>query len=278
MNLLDDDSLYPILKKQILDLDYYRFEVFSKEIVTFQEIRPELATTLEKLHEDLKLDHFLTSLIINLKDSNFKLIPFVLDLNDLIFGKSEFHNNERFFENLCQNIKSQITWQTTPVEIYNIFNKSIAELFIIDYTESLFTYNFNSVIASRKINLNALALLYLMVAERIDLPIFGMPVYDKLLLCLTKEHCYHNEMVYEDDIIFYFTPSDNGVVYTVEDLEFIAEKNDLSLDLNSKLPKGNNSIVAHWLFQIEILQQSPKTSQKLSIYFQQILELLKNTE
>jgi hypothetical protein len=85
-------------------------------------------------------------------------------------------------------------------------------------------------------------------------------------------------MVYEDDIIFYFTPSDNGVVYTVEDLEFIAEKNDLSLDLNSKLPKGNNSIVAHWLFQIEILQQSPKTSQKLSIYFQQILELLKNTE
>jgi hypothetical protein len=151
-------------------------------------------------------------------------------------------------------------------------------LFFIDYTESLFTYNFNSIIASRKINLNALALLYLMVAERMDLSIFGMPVYDKLLLCLTKEHCYHNEMVYEDDIIFYFTPSDNGVVYTVEDLEFIAEKNDLSLDLNSKLPKGNNSIVAHWLFQIEILQQSPKTSQKLSIYFQQILELLKNTE
>lgn len=259
-------------------MDYYSFEVCSKEIVIFQENHPELASSLEKLHEDLKLDHFLNSLIINLKDSNFKLIPFVLELNDLIFGKSEFHKNIRFFEDLCQNIKSQITWQTTPVEIYNIFNKSIAELFIIDYTESLFTYNFNSIIASRKINLNALALLYLMVAERIDLPIFGMPVYDKLLLCLSKDHCYHNEMVYEDDIVFYFTPSDNGVVYTVQDLEFIAEKNDLSLDLNSKLPKGNNCIVQHWLFRIELLQQSPNNSQKLSIFFQQILDLLKNPE
>lgn len=278
MNLLDDDSLYPILKKQILELGHYRFENMSKEIILCKELHPELSLSLDKLHEDLKLDHFLTSLIINLKDSNFKLIPFILELNDLIFGKNEFQNNERFFEDLCQNIKSQITWQTSPVEIYTIFNKSIAELFIIDYSESLFTYNFNAIISSRKINLNALALLYLMVAERIDLPIFGMPVHDKLLLCLTKEHCYHNEMVYEDDIIFYFTPSENGVVYTVEDLEFIAEKNDLSLDLNSKLPKGNNSIAQHWLFRIELLQKMPNTSQKLSIYFQQILELLKNPE
>ncbi len=278
MNLLDDDSLYPILKKQILELDHYRFDVMSKEIIQCKEFHPELSSTLDKLNEDLKLDHFLTSLIINLKDSNFKLIPFILELNDLIFGKNEFQNNERFFEDLCQHIKSQITWQTSPVEIYNIFNKSIAELFIIEYTESLFTYNFNAIISSRKINLNALALLYLMVAERIDLPIFGMPVHDKLLLCLTKEHCYHNEMVYEDDIIFYFTPSENGVVYTIEDLEFIAEKNDLSLDINSKLPKGNNSIAQHWLFRIELLQKMPNTSQKLSIYFQQILELLKNPE
>jgi hypothetical protein len=123
-----------------------------------------------------------------------------------------------------------------------------------------------------------LSIIYLIIAEKLNLPIFGIPFEDKLVLCYTESYCTHNELVFEDDILNYIVIGEHDLVYTPVDLQLYAMLLEQEIDLKSKLPHSNQSIIQNWLKHLVGKEFDAKTRQNLSSKFQQILSPISEFE
>nr|MCU0328874.1 hypothetical protein [Chitinophagales bacterium] len=160
---------------------------------------------------------------------------------------------------------------------YKILNEFLAEKFSINLlADNFLEYDLHYVLFTKTTNLYFLTLIYLMVAEKLNLPIYGLPLKEKIVLLYCHTHCGHAEMVYEDCIDFYFTPGIYGSVYTLDDLKMFALANNKEITLEETLPKDNSAIINHWLRMMSKSLSLLSSDSKLYISYQQNINSLIN--
>lgn len=163
---------------------------------------------------------------------------------------------QKTIKSLYQSCWLEVNNYLTPLEQINVLNS-------IFYSMYKFTgfdleannpahYFMNEVLDTRSGNNYSLGILYQIICEKLDIPVFAIQLPKQFLLAYfsTQLDFYKKEET-ELKIQFYIDPN-NGNVYTQNDVEVYLKKYKLETDEYTYLPLSNHQIICN---QMEALAQ-----------------------
>jgi hypothetical protein len=181
-------------------------------------------------------------------------------------------NLENYTNQLIKRLNKKTLESGNPEEIINEINYKITQSLILD-NSFLGHYNFSEVPNQHIVSQYTLGILILILAEKLQLPIFGLPFSDKLVLCYTENYCTDSELVNEDDIVYYIVIGEKDIIYTLEDLKLLSLLQEETLELKAILPQSSQRIIESWMDHLNQGDFDPKTKFNLSSIYQQIFSL-----
>jgi hypothetical protein len=196
-------------------------------------------------------------------------------LTAYIFDKEPFDVNRQldtYTNQLIKRLNKKILENGNPEAIIEEIHYKITQSLLID-NAFLGHYDFTEVAHQHIISQYSLGILVLIIAEKLELPIYGLPFSDKLVLCYTQDYCTHSELVTENDILYYIVIGEKDIIYTLEDLKLLALMQEETLELHKTLPKSTHKIIEGWLLHLSQGDFDAKTKYNLSSIYQQIFSL-----
>ncbi len=100
----------------------------------------------------------------------------------------------------------------------------------------------SDVLKNKKGNPLSLSLLYLIIAQKCELPIKGINLPKHFLIAYTHEELYGG-----DPVKFYINPFSQGTILSRQDLELFLEKEKIDFKTNFFVPCGNLAIIRRLL-------------------------------
>jgi len=100
----------------------------------------------------------------------------------------------------------------------------------------------NKVIENKKGNPLSLSILYLLIAQQLDLPISGINLPEHFVLAYTDEHAAP-ELTGEDRLLFYINPFSKGAVFSRKEIDMFLKQLNIAPEKSYYTPCNNVHIV-----------------------------------
>lgn len=167
--------------------------------------------------------------------------------------------NDRLLE-IKQAVWLEINPKQTSFETIKVFNRIFFDHFDFKCSEviqhSPFDYFINSVLESREGSDTALGLIYSLVAQSLELPIYGVSVDQPnksfLLAYLDKNNILEilDWGVHNNGVLFYISVSNKGIVVDPQRLEEAFKMKGLPISKDQFEPTPNTVLIKNYLIQI----------------------------
>jgi regulator of sirC expression with transglutaminase-like and TPR domain len=154
---------------------------------------------------------------------------------------------DREIENIRKDVWLEINNNLTALEKVRIMNYIIFDIYKYskNITDIFSPQNsfINQVIDTRKGNPITLSIIYLSVAYKLDLPIYGVNLPQNFILAYKDEYnpCDSNNGI--DEILFYINPFNNGAVLGKSEIEYFISKQMLQKEETYFAPCSNEEII-----------------------------------
>lgn len=278
INLLDDPDLdvYCRVKDELLEI--------GKPIIPQLEHAWEgsfnaiLQQRIENVLHEIQFQSARTDLQRWAQKPNAGLLEGSLMIAAYQFPDVDVLEVEQFIEKLTKDIWIEINTDLTALEKVGVFNRVFFELYQFRGNKKNFHSPRNSfinhVIDSKKGSPISLSILYIEVAQRLKIPIYGINLAEHFVLAYTKLPLEFIEELSQEDILFYINPFNRGAVFQYEDI--VKYVNQLKLELIPAfyLPCDNHSIIRRLLNNLLFSYQKSGDKDKQ----EEILSLLKAIE
>ncbi len=150
-------------------------------------------------------------------------------------------------ERIKDDIWLEINSNLTALEKVKILNYVIFDL----HKYSRNTHNFyspqnsfiNQVIETKKGNPISLSIIYLSVAYKLNLPIYGVNLPKNFILAYKDELRHFDSEDETDDILFYINPYNKGAVLGKKEIDYFIKQQQLALNKSFYMPCSNQDIV-----------------------------------
>jgi regulator of sirC expression with transglutaminase-like and TPR domain len=244
--------------------------VKSKLIELGEEVVPTLETTLEIRRQQLQFDpdheERLSKIV---KEIQFNLVKQELEqwrassTRDLMKGamiisKFQFPNVDEKqvnaeVEQIKQKVWLEISEENTAFEIVKIFNHVIFDLCGFQSSKNNFyaaeNSYINQVLDSKKGNPLSLSILYSVIAQRLQIPIYGVNLPNHFVLGFVDEFQTLKMLGMSDDrnILFYINPFSKGRIFDHNEIENYLRSLNLPLQKNYFEPCSNTEILKRML-------------------------------
>ncbi|UCH13401.1 MAG: transglutaminase family protein [Bacteroidales bacterium] len=154
---------------------------------------------------------------------------------------------EREIENIRKDVWLEINDNLTALEKVRILNYIIFDIYkysknITDIYSPQNSY-INQVINTKKGNPVSLSVIYLSVANRLELPIYGVSLPKNFILAYKDDYKPYNSDNGGDEILFYINPFDNGAVLGKREIEYYISNQKLEQDETYYTPCSNVEII-----------------------------------
>ncbi len=149
---------------------------------------------------------------------------------------------------IIEQAEKELNQDLTPLEqvkilnhiIYDV-NKFRGDTVSIDNPDY---YYANTLLETRIGNPLSLGMLYCIVAERLNIPIYGIDLPNHFILAFCKKTERHPRL---EDVLFYINPFNKGIVLTRKDIRNYLDKLKVQSELKYFEPTGNVRIVKKML-------------------------------
>jgi regulator of sirC expression with transglutaminase-like and TPR domain len=150
-------------------------------------------------------------------------------------------------ENLKEDVWLEINNNLTALEKVKILNYVIFDLHkyrrnISNFYSPQNSY-INQVIESKKGNPISLSILYLAVAQKLELPVYGVNLPRNFILAYKNEFRQRDAQDEIDDIIFYINPYNKGAVLGKREIDYFIVQQQLKPDRKFYVPCSNEDII-----------------------------------
>ncbi len=235
--------------------------VISKLISLGPEIIPSLEEHWEK-SPDVMVNKKIEEVIHIIHSDTLKT-----DLNDwaknhsddllqgaILVAKHLFHDIpvlkiQNQVEKLKKDIWLEMNYNLTPLEQVNVFNHVFYSLNGFRGTENdginpAYCY-INHLLETKKGNPISLGILYLVIANQLQMPVYGVDLPQHFILS------YHNHQIQQDqseqeirsDIIFYVNPLNKGMIFSREDITHYLHKLEVKPNPSHFSPCSNLQVI-----------------------------------
>jgi regulator of sirC expression with transglutaminase-like and TPR domain len=168
-------------------------------------------------------------------------------LSQFQFPEVNFMKIDQEIEKIKDDIWLEINNNLTALEKVKILNYVIFDLH--KYTRN--SNNFyspqnsfiNQVIETKKGNPISLAIIYMSVAHKLNLPIYGVNLPKNFILAYKDEFRYADADDESEDILFYINPYNKGAVLGRKEIDYFIKQQQLKPDMSYYLPCTNQEIV-----------------------------------
>lgn len=252
---------------------------------------------LEKAWEssgDPRLQERLENLIhhIQFSTAKSKLMNWVADgANDLILGATyvsqfqypgtDYHAINKSIELISKDIYLSDSKNLSAIEKVKLLNYVIYELNNFTRNTSNFYSPLNSfinqVLETRKGNPISLGVIYLAVAQKLGLPIFGVNLPKSFILAYMNEYRHYESPDITNDILFYINPYNKGSILNKKEIDHFIHQQNLKPEPDFYIPCDNKSIIMRMLTNLIIAYQKLGFPDKIKL-LEEILKGVNKTE
>ncbi len=190
------------------------------------------------------------------------------DLLSGAFLVAKYHYPDIHFEDLSkkitklkQNIWLELNYSQTPLEQIQIFNQVFYSYhgFKGSQTTSDFQdFCINQVVDSKKGSAISIGILYQVLANELNLPVYGVTLTRHFILAFCKRTLldFSEEENNEREIMFYVNPINKGSIFSRNEIKDYLEKMNVTAEPKYFLPADNLSIIKEILnYLIELYGQ-----------------------
>lgn len=221
------------------------------------------------------------NLIHNLQFKNIKneLRKWVLDSEDLLYGayivakyiypelRYEVINTE--ITKIKTDIWLELNDNLTAIEKVKILNHILFNIYNFSRnTKDLFSPDnslINSVLSNRKGNIISIAIIYSVIAQRLDMPIYGVSLPTNFVLAYMDDtsDLVKTDSGIEGAVLFYVNPINEGLILGKKEIEFFIRQQKLDFDVSYFLPCSNYEIVRRLLNNLVVAYEAVQDREKV---------------
>lgn len=224
----------PLLKKYIEDSEN---QVISKKCeilvqkINYSEIESELKIWFQQ--KEGSLLHAL-NLLAKIKHPH-------LDSKNTAF------QIERIVQKIwLKTYQSQSTFEQIQIINYTLFKELEIEVYSVHQSLDEDLYFIHSILETSTSNTIGICLLYMIIAQSLDLPVFMVQLPLNSVLLVTKrwhDQEYLDQINIEKDILFYINPLYFGNTFPVSEIENYLKKNNVNFTEDIFKPVNNKLII-----------------------------------
>lgn len=272
MNQTEINALINLLD----DPDKEVFEHVSEKLMAFgSEVIPELESAWEKTFDPV-LHRRIEDLIHHIQSGNTeKHLKEWRDINSdnllegvLIVCRYQYPDLKtdvvlKAIDRLKKAIWLEMNYDLTPLEQVNVFNHVLYSIqnFSGNTLNLLDPQNcyLNHILESKKGNSISLGILYLILANELKMPVYGVNLPQHFILSYHKDFITPESNTNEirRNVLFYINPFNKGMIFTKEDIALFLKRLNIEPDPQYYIPCDNKMVIK---VLIENLIQSYKAS------------------
>ncbi len=205
----------------------------------------------------------------------------------LAFSKFKYHNLDTNFinnqiESITKNIWLEINNQLTSLEKTRIINHILFQIHKFEPFSSnsdISNYFYlNQLLETKKFTNNSIPMLYLIIAQKLNLPIYGVIFKEILLLCYTDYFSTKIDDIKESNILFYIDAYHSGTVISKDRLLEIGNQISTPATSRDYLPQNPINLIIHIVKQASLFEKEKNNFKKADDFtnFYKLLNELKN--
>ena len=217
----------PLLKKKLeetTDLSHRERIEFLIDDIERQSVVDKLNAWYEKREYDLLEPYFI--------------------LSKYRFPKADWNSIGFQMVMMIEQVEKELNYNLTPLEQVKIMNHIIYGVNKFKGDKIAVAnedyYYVNKLFETRIGNPFSLGMLYCIVAERLNLPIYPIVLPHHFVLAYCKETRHFPQL---EDVLFYINPFNNGIVLTRKDIRDYLHQLDIKSELKYFEPTRNTSVV-----------------------------------
>lgn len=189
----------------------------------------------------------------------------------LAFSKFQYHNLDvdlinQQIDNITKNIWLEINNQLTSLEKIRIINHIIFQIQKykpIESTPNISKYFYiNQLLETKSYTSSSISLLYLIIAQKLNIPIYGVIFKDILLLCYLDHEPLNIEDIKETNVLFYIDAFHNGNVIPKNRLFEIGNKISIPANPREYLPQKPIFLIMYFIKQISLVEKENNNLKK----------------
>lgn len=244
--------------------------VRTKLIEMGREVVPTLENTLEirrtqfafdldheerikRIIQDIHFNHVKLDLEKWRASSTRDLLKGAIIVSKFQFPEVDEKKVEKELDQIKQKVWLEISEENTAFEIVKIFNHVIFDLCGFESSKNNFyaaeNSYINKVLSSKKGNPLSLSILYSVIAQRLQIPIYGVNLPNHFVLGFVDEFQTLKMLGMSDDrnILFYINPFSKGRIFDHNEIENYLRSLNLPLQKNYFEPCSNTDILKRML-------------------------------
>jgi len=152
-------------------------------------------------------------------------------------------------DRMSREIWQEMNYSLTPLEQVNVFNHVLFTLNgFSGNTQNIHdpqNHYLKYVLESKKGNPVSLSILYLILAEKIRMPVYGVVLPQHCVLSFHKDYVLEGdaEQRIRNSILFYINPFNKGIIFNRDDITMFLKKLNVTAKPSHYLPCTNKEII-----------------------------------
>ncbi len=249
IQLLDDpdDKVFEVVKDKLNDLGTpvipYLEKAWEESFDTLFQSR------IEDITQNIQFSVIKKRLEDWSKQENNDLFEGALIIASYQYPEMDEYEVRREFDKLKTQIWLEINSQFTALEKIRIVNHILYNLSAYErstsFNRSVQSHFINNILISKKGSPIGLAILYSALAQRLDMPIYGVALAKNFIVGYKTDDVTKNifNTEFEYDVLFYINPYNRGVAFGKKEIEEFIDKYKIDYDEKYFKPCSNKQTI-----------------------------------
>lgn len=265
--LLDDPdhSVFEQLEISMLRAGYQMIPLL--EIAYGESTNALVKTRIEQVIDKINFSGILEEFNIWNTSREADILELMILINRLQYPAVNCKPFENLIEDHVKGIWLELNENLTAFERINVINRMVFEIWkfksVNDYSHDLFQFNFLSNLMEKSYgNQFSMACFYLILTEKLNLPVYPVLLEDQLILTYLNTHRPPEEAEFEN-IMFYINPNEEGVVFDESSIRKWVEKHRLENRAGYYLPVSNKQLANAYIERLIAGYEVEKDDKKI---------------
>ena len=211
---------------------------------------------IEELIHEIQFDAVAKSLNEWAHAEGASLLDGVMIINRYQYPDFDQEKMLKTLEQIQQDIWLELNTNLTAFEQVKVINHILFQIYgfsgnTLDYHSPKNSF-LSEVLETKKGNPLSLSLIYSIISQNLDLPIYGVNLPHHFILAyLDRFSLYKTNNIFETDVLFYVNPFSKGTVFSKKEIDYFLEQLKLDPEDSFFKPATNVSIIRRDLSNLE---------------------------
>ena len=211
---------------------------------------------IEELIHEIQFDAVAKSINEWAHAEGTSLLDGVMIINRYQYPDFDQEKMLKTLEQIRQDIWLELNTNLTAFEQVKVINHILFQIYgfsgnTLDYHSPKNSF-LSEVLETKKGNPLSLSLIYSIISQNLDLPVYGVNLPHHFILAyLDPFSLYKTNNIFETDVLFYVNPFSKGTVFSKKEIDYFLEQLKLDPEDSFFKPATNVSIIRRALSNLE---------------------------